>query len=262
MTFNDYILNPMGKSNAVLSAAAREAQRAIYSKKFDNILLRENGKIDYYLYKGKGKTPEYYAHIKVPSEVVPNFYYDVVIKFIGNTSVSANLSSLDKYDVQFYSNDPAFVYTYAYVFQKKGLFIKELASKMSRTALRVPAKEKNPENMVGYVKSLYFAYLFMKQRGLFNLLKFSGVPTIDLKSLTGNIMDADTKVRKREEEGAKVSKKRKDAVSKSDMNRMKRAGMSDQATSNFNVSTTKRVGVVKNAATNSGTKKTKSTKRF
>ena len=51
MTFEDYINNPMGKGSAVMSAAHREVMRMQYKKKFDNILLREKGKLDYRLFK-------------------------------------------------------------------------------------------------------------------------------------------------------------------------------------------------------------------
>ena len=50
MTFNDYIMNPMGKGSAVMSATHRELMRMQYQKKFDNILLREKGKLDYRLF--------------------------------------------------------------------------------------------------------------------------------------------------------------------------------------------------------------------
>lgn len=261
MTFDEYIVNPMGKSNAVLSAAAREAQRKIYSNKFNNILLRENGKIDFYMYQGKGAV--YWIHIKVPSEVVKNFYYDVVIKFTGDAGLVASASGLDKYQVQFYSNDPAFVYTYAYVFRKKGLFISELSSKMSRKAITTKAVEKNPENIVGYVKSIYFAYLFIKQRGLFNKIKFISAPSLDLRYLLSKIEDADKKIQNRQDEGAKVSKKKKTVVSKSTMNTMKNYGVNDDSLSGISVSTTKKIGVSKTTAKNSKfVKRTKSTKRF
>lgn len=259
MTFDEYIVNPMGKSNAVLSAAVREAQRNIYSKKFDNILLRENGKIDYYTYKGKGAV--YYIHIKIPSETVEGFYYDVVLKFTGSSGIVATASGLDKYQVEFYSNDPAFVYTYAYVFNKRGIFIKELSSKMSRTALKDAAKEKNPENIVGYVKSIYFAYLFMSQRGLFSKTNYVGAQELNIKNLLSNIEDADTKIQQREDAGSKISKKKKTVVSKDTVDRMRRYGVDDTSLSGLKVTTTKKIGVARNSAINN-TKRTKSTKRF
>ena len=80
MTLEQYIKNPMGKNNAVMSAALRETIKKQYDVKFHNVLLRENGKIDFRLYKNKDANT-YYIHVKVPSETCENFYYDVVLKF-------------------------------------------------------------------------------------------------------------------------------------------------------------------------------------
>ena len=148
MTLNQYILNPMGKNNAVLNANMREFMRKTYMSKFDNVLLREKGSISYYLYHDK-KRNIYWAHIKVPSEVVKEFYYDLVFKFTANEKVSGGGQDLFEYNVQFYSNDPAFVFTYAHVFLENNLFIKELASKMSKEAIKKKPTEKNPSNDVG-----------------------------------------------------------------------------------------------------------------
>ena len=51
MTFEEYILNPMQKQGKVFNATMREAMRNSYKTKFDNILLREAGKINYYKFK-------------------------------------------------------------------------------------------------------------------------------------------------------------------------------------------------------------------
>ena len=51
----------------------------MYMNKLDKIMVRENGKAEYHLFKDKGEL--YYAYIKVPSEVIENFYYDVIIEF-------------------------------------------------------------------------------------------------------------------------------------------------------------------------------------
>ena len=53
MTFDQYIANPLGKRNAVLSAITRESIRKDYTNRFNNILLRENGIINYTTYKSK-----------------------------------------------------------------------------------------------------------------------------------------------------------------------------------------------------------------
>ena len=76
MTFRQYIQNPMGIANAVISN--REMYRQLYTGKLDKIMVREMGHIDYKLYVGKKK---YYIHFKIPSEIIEKFYYDVVIEF-------------------------------------------------------------------------------------------------------------------------------------------------------------------------------------
>ena len=48
MTFRQYIDNPLGKRNAVFSQ--RDMYKNLYTDKFDKLLLREAGKIDFALY--------------------------------------------------------------------------------------------------------------------------------------------------------------------------------------------------------------------
>src|SRR5574344_1870298 len=153
MTYSDYIANPMGRKNAVFGQ--KEMFRTLYSLKFENIMVREMGKFDYTLYVD-GKSDTYVAHMKVPSEVIPKFYYDTIIKFYPPGD-GASKVTLEKYNVKFYSNDPAFVYTFAHAFIENEIFIDELLPKMSKESIDKVATEKNPKNEVGYVKSIYFA---------------------------------------------------------------------------------------------------------
>lgn len=244
MTFEQYIVNPMGRSNAILSSSVREIMKKDYTRRFSNVLLRENGKINYAIYAAKGAV--YFVHIKIPSEVVKDFYYDVVLKFKGTTGLAGSMARLDKYEVQFFSNDPAFVFNYAHVFRKNDMFIDELKSKMSKQAIKKPPKETNPNELVGYVKSLYFAYLFMQQRGLFNPSHLASATPFDIKYMLSIIEDADSKIAKRQAEGAKISKHKKTEVSKSQMNTLKKMGVSQ--TNLDNVTVTGKVGTVKRNA--------------
>lgn len=209
MTFQEYIQNPMGKNNSVFSQ--REMYRTLYTNKLDKIIVRENNKIDYHLYYGKDDT--FYIHIKIPSETIEKFYYDVVIKFYTDDTSKKVSNSLTYYNVKFFSNDPSFVYTYAHTFIEKELFIEELKPKMSKLAIKKAAEIKNPNNVVGYVKSLFFAYLIMKNRGLFLKDKFKTYgQKFDKKYLLSQIEEADTKIKKRQEEEEKKKKgiKKKD----------------------------------------------------
>jgi len=203
MTLEEYIKNPMGVSNAVFSQ--RSMYKDLYTNKFNNIMLREAGSLVMHMYR-EGDT-KFVLHIKIPSEVVPKFYYDVVLEFTTKNPLTILSTNLNNYDIRFYSNDPAFVFTFAYSFSKNDLFITDLASKMSRQALSDRAKEKNPKNIVGYVKSIYFAYIYIKAHGIDKKAVWSvEAKPYNVNTLLADIMQADDKIALRQRLGLNVEK--------------------------------------------------------
>ena len=212
MTLEEYIGNPLGKGGgAILNATARESMRNSYVEKFNNLMVREHGMMNYRIYKNSKKN-KFYIWFKVPSETINKFYYDVVIEFFADSDVKEAGQNLFKYNARFYANDPAFVYTYAYVFNKNDLFIEELKSKMSRKALNEKPDEKNPYMQVGYIKSIYFAYLMMINRGLnkVSVVNSTATEVSDIGKSIGSMIDhADIKINAREEAGKKLEKEKK-----------------------------------------------------
>ena len=170
MTLEEYIKNPMG--SFVMSN--RKMYHDLYTEKWNNIKLRENGLIIFTLYQHK---ENYFVHFKIPSEVVPKFYYDTIVRFYlpKEKASESNSKMLTNYDVQFYSNDPSFAYTFCHAFNKNGMFIKDLESKMITKCLKDKATEKNPKDEIGYVKSLYFAYLEIKHLGLLSKARWGSI---------------------------------------------------------------------------------------
>lgn len=254
MTYDQYIQNPMGVANAVISN--RNMYRELYMNKLDKILVREMGKINYTLYKSKSN---YYVYIKVPSEVIEKFYYDVVIEFSEPKDKKLLDSSLKNYNVKFYSNDPSFVYTFAHAFIKNDMFITELKSVMSKEAIKSVATEKNPSNQVGYVKSLYFAYLYLKRENVFDKKKFILAKDINWKQLEKQIVPADLKIAQRQDAAKEKSienKKVKEKLNRSAKNPIEKDIPFKTKTSKP-ITTTKRVGNV-----NSTIKKSKITKKI
>lgn len=259
MTFDQYIVNPLGKRNAVLSAITRESIRKDYTNRFNNILLRENGKISYYKYKTSNNN--YIIHIKIPSEVVKKFYYDVVIRFFTDENVSDAGRSLDKYNIQVFSNDPAFVFTHAYVFKQNDLFFDALTSKMGKRPLKQSPDITNPSKQLAYVKSIYFAYLFMKNRNLFKIISWADAAKYDQKTLLQNVMSADEKIALRQEEGKKISKKKQVILDKQTAKKLHHMkGLSDEAKERVITTTTKAPTVRRTKAINS-TKRSKVTSK-
>lgn len=249
MSFDKYIDNPSGGASVVTN---RKMYKEMYKQKFDAVLLREQGKIEYTVYHDNDSNDSYYIYIKVPSEVIEKFYYDVVIRLYTKVSTKKASISLREYAVEFYSNDPAFVYTFAYSFSKNKLFIKDLESKMSKKALTDRAKTRNPNNNVWYVKSLYFAYLTMEKYNLFNrTILNKSANKYSKRDILSKIEHADKKVLDRQEAAKKLERK-KTEDKKDKESKPRNIGV---ATANSKQST-----ITKTVATSKTTKKVSSTK--
>lgn len=257
MTFDEYIANPMGQKNAVFSN--REMFRTMYKNKLDIILVRETGKVKYKLYQSKkGK---YYIHFKIPSETIKNFYYDTVIEFYTDQHSAELSKSLSGYYVKFYSNDPSFVFTFAHAMKANDMLIKDLECKMSKQALKKVAKEKNPKDEVGYVKSIFFAYLLAKNYGLFEKVSYkSYAENYNPKILQSEVQHADDKIAERISAVEEINKekrieKQKEISKKQEEKRNNNPMFIDSTSKVSNVSKTKKV-----KATNS--KKVKKIKKI
>ena len=215
LTFINYIENPMGVKNSVLTG--KNMYRVLYTEKWDNIRFRENGKIKYYLYTDNNDT--YYIHMKVPSEKAVGIYYDVVVQFYPDKERSNVLSfdsTLDKYYVRFFSNDPHFIFTFAHAFMVKDLFIMDLKSKVNKLVVDKNPDTTNKENQIGY-----FVYLEMKRLGLFNKRRFKSEAVKYKKNeFLKTVEHADNKISDRQsaklfnKPKTKVSAKTKEIVAK------------------------------------------------
>lgn len=255
MTFKEYIDNPAGKGNSVVTN--KGMYKEMYTSKFDKIMVRENGIIHYKVYKEGGNNDSYYIHIKIPSEVVSNFYYDVVIQLWCDTVKQKGNANLNGHYVRFYSNDPSFVYTFAHTFYKNGMFIDILKTRMNSSAIKDVAKIKNPKSELMYVKSLYFAYLVMEKYNLFNRTKLDSTASkFSKRSFSSNIMKADDKITLRQSEYEKQRKKKK--VEKRRESTPKRTVTNPtKITNNTKVSKVSKVGKVSKVS-----KRTKSVKKI
>lgn len=258
MSFRQYIDNPMGKKNAVFSQ--RDVYKALYTDKFDKLLLREAGKINFTLYIDKA-TDRYIIHIKIPSETCKNFYYDAVICFFSNDPKAKSSSTLQDYNVKFFSNDPAFVFTYLRVFLKLDLFFEDMKPKSSKLALTEDPKEKNPFGIPGYSKILYFAYLFMKQKNLFaKHMYLSYAVPYSVKKLLNNVEHTDDKIADRQKAGEKAAKEKVDQ--KQEESKSTRTTVPAQYSPSGNIRSTKMVDQTNRVGSIKTSKKTKTVSRI
>lgn len=251
MSFYKYIDNPSGGASVITN---RRMYKEMYKKKFDAVLLREQGKIVYEIYRSGDSEDSYYIYMKIPSEVIENFYYDVVIRLYTTVSSKKSSSFLKEYAVEFYSNDPAFVYTFAHSFEKNKLFINDLAPKMSRRALTNKAVVKNPKDEVWYVKSLYFAFLTMEKYNLFSRIVLDrSAKKYSKRELLSKLTNADKKIQDRQDAQIKIDKQKREERDKAKKEREnKNTGIASPSSK-----VTNKVKNIKNSKT---TKKTSTTK--
>lgn len=106
-------------------------------------------------------TDTYFFHIIVPSETVRTNTYDVVIEFVSGKIINVNkeISNLTNLPIRLFSNNPAFVFSYAYVMTNYNLSVKFLNKKFDKMVLRKEPVTKNPTMTLLYDKSLMFAII-------------------------------------------------------------------------------------------------------
>jgi hypothetical protein len=192
-TFDNWIKNPTGSRPMMVQQ--REMAKQIYTDKYNKMMLRSAGSIKYTLWKSK-KGDKFIVFFKIPSESTQKVEYDIVIEFYTKDLIQTQENNLKNYYVRFYSNDPNFTFTFAYVYNKEGLIIPDLKKKLSSKSITEKPKITNPNKMVGWVKGFYFAYIFMNDHGLFNKLTWLNAYTlpVQLNSMINNIMDAQKKL--------------------------------------------------------------------
>ena len=153
ITLRQYIDNPSGKGTAYLAnrGAIKQALNLTFIK-----LLRESR-------KAFSATPYIYDngdllyHVKVPSEFYKTngITYDVLF-LLEHSSARRALRN-----ITIFSNCPSFVYTYCYVYNKKGLLIDDFKDKLPDIALNTAPVIRNPIESMGYEKSTYIAARYL-----------------------------------------------------------------------------------------------------
>ena len=237
MSMNEYIRNPAGKANAVYSA--RYMYQDMYSNKYAKVMMREAGTMQYRLFKGKNE--QWIIHLKVPSEAISNFYYDVVLEFTPNGNLDTIGNDLFNYRMRAFSNDPRFVFVFAHSFIKNKMFFEDLVKKMSPQAVRMKPTLTNPKEEIGYVKSIYFAYLYMKDHSLNNKNQWFAAETYHANDFIQNVMDADNKIYLRQKAkpisdniykrpGSSISTNKSKKMSASDKIGLRQMGVSGNVT--------------------------------
>lgn len=158
ISLQQYINNPTGKGSGYVAnrGAIKTGLNSQYIELLRNFrkafyaipYLYENGDILYYV-----KVPsEYYKDNKISYDVL------FLLKYEKNVTRSNR-------NIQLFSNCMSFIYTYAYVYNKKGLIINKFKTKLPNECLTIPAEIRNPIESLGYEKSTYMAARYLVDGG-------------------------------------------------------------------------------------------------
>lgn len=154
MTLQQYVSNPTGKGTGYV------AKRAIIKQGLNQTfikLLRESRKAFYavpYVYSNG----DILFYVKVPSETYKENHISYDVLFLIEYDQRKERKNRE---VKFFSNCPAFIFTYCYVYNKNGLLISKLKNKFPIEALTKPPEIRNPIESLGYEKSTYIAASYL-----------------------------------------------------------------------------------------------------
>ena len=186
-------------------------------------LLDSGAKFRYQIYKTSGLNGRTFVHVKVPSETVKDFYYDVLIEL----DIGKSTRDIEDCDIRIFSNCPSFVYTYAYVFyhlgnegndpkadkKRTGMLISMLSRKIPNDRLLIPGTEKklndeaienppvvrNPAGLPLFDKSIYHAIFFIQDNlNVRTILNGRTYRTED--QIINSVSDFDTLMAKRKQQ--------------------------------------------------------------
>jgi len=187
--------NPVG-TNTTFAFNREMVKDKLYENYIKLIKEHKDFKHDIYRYKDN-----FIFHFQIPSESYADkkLYYDVVLEFVPKTSDSLEKKSINTdYEIHFFSNSPAFMFTYAFVLFHNNMSVDWLDKHLSREAIKNPPKERNPVQTFGFEKTCYYAALYIKNHNLFEkdiLIRESKlIKDRDLNKIFKEIMSCEDKL--------------------------------------------------------------------
>ncbi|MCM1218669.1 MAG: hypothetical protein NC548_29630 [Lachnospiraceae bacterium] len=160
MNIQEYIDNPMGKGDA--SMMNRRLVKESMTLKFHQYTDKKGKLIKVHSYvTTKG---EYYIHLVLPTETERDNTYDVVFHFYDPEKKFVSTKSIRDYEVQMFSNDPSFGYTFAYVYNQHGMLIEPLITKLGKVFITKPPDVRNKYQVVNYNKYIFYGAMYLLEQ--------------------------------------------------------------------------------------------------
>jgi hypothetical protein len=250
-SLNQLISNPSGIGSSFLSS--RKAIKEDLYRKFVAV-VEKNKKTPFRMASFEDKKEEkIYFHIQVLSESLEKpFFFDVVLEF---NTIEWTKKALMESEVKIFSNSPSFVFSYAFVAKENDLIIPWMEKLIEKKALTENPRVRNPVEIMGFEKSIYFAYLWMEENEFFKRsysspTTFSKKKILDIVESSEKILSLYNNQKKKEAaERKKEKEKKKLALKKAEANKLaaKKANKASKSKTISKAKTTKKVSKVKSA---------------
>lgn len=173
----DDILKPMGKGFSALSILTLENQLKQKYKEYTEATIEVSGmkNKDTYLLWFTVPSKE---NKEYPGDVI---YYDILFEIIPPNSSWKLKEDVREYDVKVFNNNPRFMFTFDYVYNKHKALINLPGKFYNKYALKTYPKKRNPMLLLGLDENLYHCVMYMDKHHLFNK------ETLDTLCLSSNL---------------------------------------------------------------------------
>lgn len=141
--------------------------------------------------------------VKVPSSTFDDFHYDVLFKFENPGEEIPR--HLDPLTISFFSNAPSFNFSYAYVFNFFHNLIPETTKLFDKKAINEYPKERNPDMVTFYEKSITQALLYIVDNKLMDTATTIFRNSV-VKTTMGKVLATVTTVQNKLDEYKKLTK--------------------------------------------------------
>lgn len=231
MTARQFLSNPTGKGSATV--ARRDRIKLDMNNRYYSLYRKSKNKFNVRIFQSNDN---FYFVFKIPSEFYSNenLTYDVVIEFSPPDSNALNNTTLERYNIRFFSNSPNFMFTYAYIYQQDGMLIPWLKGKISNKALTEPPEVRNPREEYGFEKSVYFALLYIQENPRLMRKSAKDMTTKSRSSIVSNIRTSNQKLKEYNEAKKKhieKEKKRENRIDQRVINRFRGSKARSSSTS-------------------------------
>jgi hypothetical protein len=132
---------------------------------------------------------DYFIYAKIPSESNDEYpdsgplHYDVIIQLSPPNKASLAWDNIREYDAKVYANIPSFTFTFNYIYHFRRALIDLPSGFYTRRAVMERARVRNPLNLLGIEKSLWFTVFHLDDCKLFRRNRIDSFAEEDL-SLT------------------------------------------------------------------------------